>query len=585
MTNMFPKNLPNSKELLAEGKRIAAGIEIGKNGFEIHRGQSFFDWYFNQIVEGQIIFMPQLGLKSVDDQEEGLKRLYEGYQEVGIDLGIVLIIASMLNGVPFQARENMPSGTSYVYDGLKDYKRICQSSPVFAVIGDFAVGSPNSVENVTNALISGCFGVGTLSQFSWRFPYWHDEVVQIAETVKSMGIIAAKRDEMASLGSYLGDGIPSAFVDHASIVGYTLIEQYISEKLCGAAYTASLGGLMSNVVDKYATMLALNEVAKLDEFSPVIDHIEGNTIEVTSQNIDANYGLVISDFILFALLERKYKTGAMYTPKPVSEALRVPTVDEIVDVAGACKASMNRVLEIEGANMFDDTEILKLKDKLVINGKKFYDNAMNGLSDMGVDIEDPVQMLLALRQMGAEELEAKFNPGEKKQSRFRGFVPTALTAKQERYENLVGETLARISEANLDGAARDKTIVIGSADTHQFALFVMSEVLNTVGARVINAGVDNDPEHLLELAAKEGTSLVAVSIHNGQCVDWVKTFMELNMAAHQEARLFVGGTLNTMIDSCPEPVDATEILIETGAIPCRNILELLRNLERQPAFA
>ena len=428
---------------------------------------------------------------------------------------------------------------------------------------------------MTNALTAGCFGVGTLSQFSWRFPYWDDEVGQIAETVKSMGIIAAKRNEMASVGSYAEDGIPSTFIDHASLVGYTLIEQYITETLCGAAYTVGFGGLMSNIVDKFACMLAINEAARIDEFSPVIDHVEGNTIEV-SKDMAANYGLVVSDFMIFALLERKYKTGAMYTPKPVSEAIRVPTVEEVIDAAAACKASMPRVLEIEDANLFDDTQILELKDKLVINGKKFYDNAMNGLADMGVDIEDPVQMLLALRRLGAEQLEMKFNPGKKDSSQYRGFMSTALTAKQKKYESQVEDTLALLKDADLMDAVKGKKIVVRSADTHQFALFVMSEVLNRLGAKVINAGVDRDPEHLLDLAAQEKTSLIAVSIHNGQCVDWVKTFTENNMTRHQNAQLYVGGVLNTMLDSSSEPVDATDILKEIGATPCADVIELIR---------
>ncbi len=577
MKNLIPDNLPDGMELVEEGRQIGQTFQIGQNGFDLNRDTSFFEWYLTEQFSDNIIFFPQLGLKTLDEQVEGIKKLHEEFQKREIDIGMMFVTASLLNGLPFNARESVPSGTSYVYSGLEDYEKISKAAPLLVAFGDYAVGSPNSVENVTNALNAGCPGAGTLSQFSWRFPYWDDDTTQIIETVKSMGIIAAKRDEMIELSSYLGDGIPSSFIDHASMVGYTLVEQYVANKLCGATYRMGMGGLMNNIVSKCATWLAINEAGKLDDDSSVIGHFEGNTIDVTKDTA-YNYGLVVGDFIPFAILERKYKTGAVYTPKPVTEALRVPTVEEVVDATAACHGALKRVEEMEASSLFDDSKILELKDKLVVKGKQFFENTINGLSDLGINIEDPAQILMALKRLGAAELEERFGSGERDSSHFRGFVPTTMTEKQKLYNEMIESALTTINDENLANNVKGKAIVVGSGDTHEFAVYVMTNVLIRIGARVIEGGTERDPEYLLDLAERENASSIAISLHNGQCVDWVKTFIERKELRNQEVRLFVGGVLNTMVDSSSEPIDASGILQEIGVLPCDDVVELVRNL-------
>lgn len=574
---LIPKDFPDGKELVEEGKKLAATIEIGQNGFDLYRDGSFLEWFLNEQFSDNIIFFPQLGLKTLDEQVEGIKSLHIEFKKRDIDIGMMFVTASLLNGLPFDARERVPSGTSYVYNGVEDYKKVATAAPILVAFGDYAVGSPNSVENVVNALTAGCPALGTLSQFSWRFPYWDDDVTQIVETVKSMGIVAGKREEMVEMSSYLGDGIPSAFIDHASMVGYTLVEQYVAEKLCGAAYSMGMGGLMNNIISKCATWLAINEAGKLDEESSVIGHFEGNTIDVT-EDTAFNYGLVVSDFILFAILERKYKTGAVYTPKPVTEAIRVPTVTEVVDATAACHGALKRIKEIEDANTFDDTAILELKDTLVKGGGQFFDNTMNGLSELGVDIEDPAQILFALKKLGASGLEQRFSSGKKDTSRHWGFVPIHITDKQKRYDELVENYLQDIKNQRLGDHLKGKSIIVASGDSHEFAVYVIKNVLDRLGVKIINGGKERDPEYLLHLAEELRIENIAISLHNGQCVDWVKTFIEQAETRKQTIRLFVGGVLNTMLDSSSEPVDAVSILKEYNAIPCKNVVELVRKL-------
>ncbi len=268
----------------------------------------------------------------------------------------------------------------------------------------------------------------------------------------------------------------------------------------------------------------------------------------------------------------------IYTPKPVTEALRVPTLDEIIDASVACNAAMPRVLEIEEAGFFDDSEILKLRDVLVENGKKFFDNMLKGLPDLGVDIEDPLQMMLAVKRLGGAKLEEMFHPGEKDSSRYRGFVPFAATDLFKKADPLADSLIETARSEDLGDAVRRKKIILGSADTHEFGLYVLDKVVNEIGGKVVNGGVDLDPEQALDIAARERTPYIAISIHNGQCVGWGEQLMREAMQRNQEVKVFMGGKLNTMEEYSAEPVDAYEKLIELGITPCADPLEMAREL-------
>ena len=99
-----------------------------------------------------------------------------------------------------------------------------------------------------------------LSQYSWRWPYWDDEITQLQSMLTAAGVLAAFRDQGVVFDSYLEDGYPGVFHDYASYVGWAMLERYISEELIGAAYSSSWGGLTQNPVIKSAVTLALDAV-------------------------------------------------------------------------------------------------------------------------------------------------------------------------------------------------------------------------------------------------------------------------------------------------------------------------------------
>jgi len=97
-------------------------------------------------------------------------------------------------------------------------------------------------------------------------------------------------------------------------------------------------------------------------------------------------------------------------PKPDKEARRIPTVNKIIDA----HLFSHKLAERLEATWDDEppSHISKLADQLVENGKLFFDNTMLSISLLGYNTEDPFEMLLALRRIGAAELGRAFGPGK-----------------------------------------------------------------------------------------------------------------------------------------------------------------------------
>ena len=194
-------------------------------------------------------------------------------------------------------------------------------------VGDNIIGSPASVENTIAALRAGSTYVGCLSQFSWRWPYFDDEVQQLREVVTACGILAAKRDQGVLLDTYLEDGIAGTFEDYASLIGWASVERWIAG-LCGCPLSVSWGGLTADPVTKTVVTLAL-EMGNTERIPAAF--VQGDTISYTD-DLDQNAGICAQDVQYMMLVQARYRTGACALPVPLTEKQRVPTWQEIAQV-------------------------------------------------------------------------------------------------------------------------------------------------------------------------------------------------------------------------------------------------------------
>src|SRR5207245_7933551 len=132
--------------------------------------------------------------------------------------------------------------------------------PIQPEAADNMIGGPGSLDNVLDALHVGITTIGVFSQYTWRWPYWDDEVAQTMAFLKAVGVLSAFREEGVCFDTYLEDGYPGVFHDYANYVGWAMLERWIARELIGAEFSISWGGLTSDPITKSAMPLELDAV-------------------------------------------------------------------------------------------------------------------------------------------------------------------------------------------------------------------------------------------------------------------------------------------------------------------------------------
>ena len=555
---------------LAEGLKLGAAITPDRTAFHEHYGvRSEVEHRLAKAARGEITWRMIMGLASLEEHLDGLKQLHEHGVQTGVVIDTGLIIPNWVTGLPPDLRAKAPKGTSFVLDGYEAHRAIAQAAPIMPAFNDWHIGSPYASRNTLDAVRAGGTYHGVLSQYTWTLPYVDDEVALVVDNVRAIGIVAAHRANDMVVDSYLDDGPPSRFVDLASFVGYALCERYVVEQLCGARYSAAFGQLESNIPDKIALWLALDASLKSDH--PSVSYVYGNTLDASEVTIAGNFAITSAEVIAFTLAERRYRTGTTILPNPATEKIRVPTVREIMDVHEVAQTAAARSVDFERLISWDEIE--RTRDILIAGGKAFFQNALAGLRSAGVDITDPVHVLLALRRLDAAEMERRFHPGPRHPAAPDVVVPLVPAEFIRRTGGLVDAEIDAVHHAGLSTAGRGRRFLVASADTHSYALGVIVSTLRQLGADVVDAGVDSNPEDLVRLAAENGWPDIAVSAHNGQCLAFAAHLRSL--LGERDIRVYMGGKLNTLRGEQGEPVDATNDLLHLGIIPCERPLDML----------
>ena len=580
--NLFAgEELPRGADLIEEGLALGREIEVGTCAFCRDRGvRSEVEWKRQRMAEGELQWSYNMGLASLKEQVEGIKFIHEFGQRTGNVIDRGLCIPNWLTGVPPRLREMAPKSTSFILGGREDHVKVAEAAPIMPVFDDFHIGSPAAVENTRAAIESGASYTGVLAQYVWELPYVEDDVDTVAENVKAIAMVASKWDDEIVVDSYLDDGMVAEFVDNISMVGYARLERYIVEDLCGARYATGFGQLLTDIPTKISVWLALAEV--LRSHNPGLSYLYGNCIDSSDTLINANYGISCAEYMMFGAAERRYRTGVAFLPNPITEKQQVPTVQEIADIHAATHAAAEKARELE--DVIDWAPIEKARDVLVREGMQFFHNVLEGLPEFGVDVTDPVQVMLGLKRIGGRRLERMYHPLERDTEAPNTIAAFSATEFTRRSADIIALEVKRIRDAGLAEIVEGEHFLIASSDTHFYGTFVLGGVLRELGAEVIDAGVDRNPEDVVHrlVDAPAGT-FVAVSTHNGQCVPYAKRLTQLLRTYEYQRPVFLGGKLNSIFDGESEPRDATSALTELGVVPCQEIADLVIRLRSEPA--
>ncbi len=566
--------LPEADGLIAEGARLAGSVGVGDCPFLSEHGvPSEIAYKERRMAAGAIMFHAQVGYRDPAKSRRAYGEIHERLAAAGHGVDRYGICLDWSMGYPAARRGGMGRGTGLILEEPEDFAALTRMAPVAPHFGDFVIGTPAALDNTAAALAAGSTAIGNLGQyFTFRLPHWDDDVTTTAETVKALALAAAQPVDIL-IHSNLDDGFAALFCDLACALGAVLIEQYIIEDLIGGCIGHCFGHTYSDPLSRIAFQRALVEVSNGPGTM-----VYGNTTSFTADHA-ANYASLAGYLMADVCAQRTRPSGHALNPVPVSEAERIPEIDEIVDA----HLFANRLVEWTDKLLphFDLEGAEEQGVRIVEGGRRFRDDVLAGLAEAGIDTGDPFEMLLAVKRIGARRLEELFGPGAEDASQPRGRTPVVqssvvgeLRADAARRLEGLGEVAARaIRAAGLTGC-------VASSDVHEYGKMLIESVLGALGVRVADGGVSVDPETLAERAGESGADFIALGTYNGVALDYLKRLLAEMDGRGLAVPVFIGGRLNQIPDDSNTslPVDVGAELEAAGAVVCRDYRDLFEGL-------
>ena len=572
--------LPDASELLVEGRRLARTVTVGPCPFlTAYRVQSESAYKRQQAAGGadgrhpRVMLHAQIGYRSLAKTQRAYREIHEQLTGAGYRLDRYGICLDWSMGYPAAQRAHMPRGTGLILESPEDFAALTRSAPVAPHFGDFVIGTPAAVENTAAALAAGATSIGNIGQyFTFRMPHWSDDVGTTAETVKALALCAAQPVEIL-IHSNLDDGFAALFCDLACSIGAVLIERYIVDELIGGHVSHCYGHTFSDPLTRLAFQRALAQVTETPG-----SMVYGNTTIFGASEVE-NYANLASYLLVDIVAQRTHPTGHALNPVPVSEAMHIPEIEEVVDAHIFANRLIQRAEGYEA--LFDLQAAERIADRLVAAGRRFKARVLDGLAEIGIDTANPLELLLALRRIGAKRLEELFGPGEPREDQPRKRTPvvraTTIAAMEAQGEGAIA-SLGQPDQEQIRRAGF--TACVTCTDVHEYGKILIETVLRQIGVEVADAGVSADPEQVASRARAAGADFIAVSTYSGVALYYLHALRQEMARIGLDVPIFIGGKLNQIPDDSRSsvPVDVTEQLQALGAVVCHRVEDMLERL-------
>ena len=555
--------LPSGASIVKEGCSIAEDIEIGRTAFMDKMGvDSELEYKRHCIKNKQIMYHAHIGMNTWRDTVEALTLLYRTAEESGFVVDRAGICLDRRMALPKNQRDQIPAETGPVLNTHLQWLQVGQVVPMQPHMGDFMIGFPASVENTVQALKAGVTTIGNLSQFfAHEVPMWTDKASTAVETVKAISIMGAMKNKGTLVHSYLEDGFPALFQDCATVAGWAFLERYIVEKLLNAKLSHCIGGLTSDPLKRAAWIFTLHEIHDHDCIGSMI---YGDTISFGT-DFNQNRGLV-AEYLLWDIMSQlECPTGNAVLPLPTTEALRIPSGEEIAEAQ-----CYGRRIEQTARRLWphiDFTSAYDFSAKLYSAGKSVFDNAIDGLKEAKININDPVQMLYVLKMLGPADFEEMFGVGKVNEDSSGGRQPVFPTDIFELSQSVINEYGHIFDNPRSRSRLEGRKFIIASTDVHAHAITIIHELLSRAGTEITNLGAEINPDQIARAAKSCGAEVILISTHNGMALEYANRLKTELDRQKVDVTVVIGGILNQKVEDAALPVDVTINLKELGFYP------------------
>ena len=565
-------DLPDGKKLVLEGREFSKGVTIGRSLFlEKHGVFSEREYKENCIKEKKIMFHFQYGLTNFEKSAEGLNYIYNESLKRGHTPDRYGLCLDRAMGLPPEMRSLVPRETGLKLDTEDEWKALGRIVPIQPHMGDHIVSSPASVENLLGALSAGITTVGNFSQyFTFEYPLWYDEPLRLKNFVKALGIMSGLKDKGVMIHSNIDDGFCSQFYDRCSIMGWAMMEYYILNDLIGAKLAPCFGNMIDDPLTRMSTITCLDEIHKHECVGSMA---YGDTLSPTmdlTRNLATTASYVINDIVM----QMHTPTGHAINPLPVTEVIRIPTPEEIVQVQ-----LMGAQLKLEAERQYEITDFSKIEERahfMLKNSKKFFDRIMDAFSDV-IDVTDPLKLIYGLKLVGADNLENMFACDAPNTCHAAERKPYLETGMYRMITGMIDTTLQKtVMTENAIRKVKGKKAIIACTDVHQYGKMIVSAVLQKAGFIVQDFGCNADPGDIVGCMLDDNPDVIVLSTYNGLARSYAS---DLKAQAAQagiwgSVPIIMGGRLNDDA-GCEVPVDVTDDLAQMGFHPSATIESLI----------
>ncbi|MGE0213863.1 MAG: cobalamin-dependent protein [Parvibaculaceae bacterium] len=559
--------LPELESLIAAGRERARHVQAPAGTFLSHYNAESEAAYKREAMEsGRIMQHAQIGFRDKQRSREAWAEIYESLQKRNVRVDRYGISFDWTMGLPRELRKSVPAGTGMLLDTPEDFLKLADMAPVAPHFGDFIMGFPSALENTEAALLAGSTSIGNLGQyFSFRLPDWDDDVATTTATVTALALIAAQEREVL-VHSNLDDGYGAIFTDVSSILGLAIIERYIIEDLLGARISHCWGHHFTDPMRRMAFHLALSQVTSFPGTM-----VYGNTVGYRG-NASENYASLASYLLTDVQGQRIKASGHAINPVPVTENVRIPDTDEIIEA----QLFAARLIEHGGSydGLISPEAPAALAEEIMAGGRRFHANVMRGLEEAGVDTRNAFEMLLAIKRIGGKRLEQHWGAGVSDETAPRG---RRAVVEASFVEELA--TLARDRAERIEAGARSKVqklkpkLMVATTDVHEHGKMALEQVFRTIGIQLMDGGVSVDADDLADAVQSDAPDAILVSSYNGIALDYFRALAKALADRNLKTPILIGGRLNQVPQGSNTslPVDVTDDLIREGAIVCREI--------------
>jgi methylmalonyl-CoA mutase cobalamin-binding subunit len=544
-------------QLIAEGRAAAPPPPPPTRYLRAKGALSEADYKQRCRDQRQIMYHMQIGLSTWSATEVALVEVCSSLAEHGYTVDRFGLALDRAMGVPEEQRDLTIKETGPRL-GPHDWQRLGEAAPVQPHLGDYMIGLPAGFQNTLRALAAGVTTIGNVGQYTaYELIGGSDEIVVTEETVRALGAIAALREHGALAHSNLEDGSGTQASHFGAYVGWAALELYAVEHLIGARLTHCYGNTIQEPDSRAIVHFALDDLRGGDSIGSMI---YGNTVDHRPGDTERNRAAVIEQLSCDIAVQLHRPTGHAVNPVPFTEAERIPSPAEIVEVHLLARDVERDVRAAPDRYEWSRLEVLGAMTAGY--AVQFRDRALAAIAADGVDVTDAAQVLLALRRTSMADLEERVDleaPDE---------VARLQPWKAKQVRRLA-ETLSATAP-RLDGLR----VVLVVLEVHDLVRDALARVLPRAGAEVILLGSGASIDGIVRAATEEDADAIVVGVYNGNALELGERLSRGLRREGWRGTTYMGGILNQDTGQ-GLPIDARPGLVALGVRCVETVEELL----------